>query len=115
CSKGSSVENSGVDNMRFLRFVEKADGAIVVNDDVKGYINNDQRNKQIEIKTNLVALMKKVIKAERKIHQDLMIDDKVDKDGTKYNLETVTTRKDGTDKGIMNGIKTVNSVGCYYQ
>ncbi|KAF0485244.1 hypothetical protein F8M41_022853 [Gigaspora margarita] len=84
---------------------------------------NGRRDRSDELKPEVDVEMNKQrvfnyyqkIKAERKINQDLMIDDKVDKGETKCNLETVTTRKDGTNKGIMNGVKTVNSIGCYYQ
>ncbi|CAG8763244.1 25326_t:CDS:2, partial [Gigaspora margarita] len=37
---GRSVENSKVDDVRFLKFIEKAEGTKVANNDIKGYMNN---------------------------------------------------------------------------
>ncbi|CAG8852227.1 33172_t:CDS:1, partial [Gigaspora margarita] len=51
------------------------------------------------------------IGAERKIKQDLTIDDGVDKDGMKCDLEAIMTGKGGTRKGIIESVKIVDNIG----
>ncbi|CAG8746742.1 2096_t:CDS:2, partial [Gigaspora margarita] len=46
--------------------------------------------------------------AKKKIKQDLTIDNRVDKNGTKCDLEAIITEKGGTRKGIIESIKTVD-------
>ncbi|CAG8533334.1 7271_t:CDS:2, partial [Gigaspora margarita] len=41
--KESSVESSEVNNVRFLKFIEKAEGTKVVNNNIKGHMNNDRK------------------------------------------------------------------------